>query len=390
MICRLRTNQQENQLSGNIKVTDVKIVNLRTVKHVGKIEPAWSPGSQMSFDVGGGSYTEVHTDAGITGIGPGMSPLLLDGVKEYLLGRSAFAVEDHAAALNYYVQNMHYQGIAGVDMALWDIIGKAANLPLYKLWGGEKEKIIPYASMVVLSTPEERAEQARSLKEEGWQAMKLRLHNEIISDDIKIVEAVRNAVGNDFTIMVDANQAQSSGTWQPGVMWNFQRAYDTAIELQDLDVFWLEEPLARYNFEGLSELSAKVEMRIAGGENNPGLNEFVQMCEMDTYQMLQPESMVMNGMTNLRKVGVLAELHNKELVPHHGGGNIGVIAHQHLVASWRHAPFMELLHDPPIGHYKNKFSMFTNAPEVDSNGYMPLPTEPGIGLEIDPDLIIKD
>jgi D-galactarolactone cycloisomerase len=344
----------------------------------------------MSFDVGGGSYTEVHTDAGITGIGPGMSPLLLDGVKEYLLGRSAFAVEDHAAALNYYVQNMHYQGIAGVDMALWDIIGKAANLPLYKLWGGEKEKIIPYASMVVLSTPEERAEQARSLKEEGWQAMKLRLHNEIISDDIKIVEAVRNAVGNDFTIMVDANQAQSSGTWQPGVMWNFQRAYDTAIELQDLDVFWLEEPLARYNFEGLSELSAKVEMRIAGGENNPGLNEFVQMCEMDTYQMLQPESMVMNGMTNLRKVGVLAELHNKELVPHHGGGNIGVIAHQHLVASWRHAPFMELLHDPPIGHYKNKFSMFTNAPEVDSNGYMPLPTEPGIGLEIDPDLIIKD
>ncbi len=390
MICQLRTNQQENQLSGNIKVTDVKIINLRTVKHVGKLEPAWSPGRQMSFDIGGGSFTEVHTDAGITGIGPGMSPLLLDAVKQYLVGRSAFAVEDHSAALNYYVPNMHYQGVAGVDMALWDIIGKAANLPLYKLWGGEKEKIIPYASMVVLSTPEERAEQARSLKDEGWQAMKLRLHNETISDDIKIVEAVREAVGDDFTIMVDANQAQSSGTWQPGVMWNLKRAYETAIELQDLDVYWLEEPLARYNFEGLAELSAKVEMRIAGGENNPGLNEFVQMCEMDTYKMLQPESMVMNGMTNLRKVGVLAELHNLELVPHHGGGNIGVIAHQHLVASWRHAPFMELLHDPSIGHYKNKFSMFTNAPEVDSDGYMPLPTGPGIGLEIDPNLILND
>ena len=80
MICQLQTNQQENQLSGNIKVTDVKIVNLRTVKHVGFIEPAWSPGRNMSFDVGGGSFTEVHTDAGITGIGPGMHPMLLDSV----------------------------------------------------------------------------------------------------------------------------------------------------------------------------------------------------------------------------------------------------------------------------------------------------------------------
>ncbi|HCI86804.1 MAG TPA: hypothetical protein DHV68_08170 [Dehalococcoidia bacterium] len=380
----------ENLLSGNIKVTDVKIVNLRTVKHVGDIEPAWSPGRMSPFNIGGGSFTEVQTDAGITGIGPGMHPMLVDGVKEYLVGRSAFAVEDHAAALNYYSQNIHYQGIAGVDMALWDIIGKAANLPLYKLWGGEKEKIIPYASMVVLSTPEERAEQAVSLQEQGWKAMKLRLHYETLPEDIELVEAVRSAVGPDFTIMVDANQAQSSGTWQPGVMWNYKRAYETAIELQELDVFWLEEPLARYNYDGLARLNAEVEIRIAGGENNPGLHEFVQMCEMDTYKLLQPESMVMNGMTNLRKIGNLAELYNKELVPHHGGGNIGVIAHQHLVASWRHAPFMELLHDPPIGHYKHKFSIMANAPEVDSDGYMPLPTGPGIGVEIDPDLIINN
>lgn len=377
-------------MSANINVTDVKIVNLRTVKHVGEIEPAWSPGRQMPFDIGGGSFTEVHTDAGITGIGPGMHPMLLDGVKQYLVGKSVFGVEDHAVALNYYAQNLHYQGIAGVDMALWDIIGKAAGVPLYKLWGGSKDKIIPYASMVVLSTPEERAEQATSLKEQGWQAMKLRLHYETIGEDIALVEAVRDAVGSDFTIMVDANQAQSSGTWQPGVQWSRKRAYETAVELQDLDVFWLEEPLKRYDFDGLAELNAKVEIRIAGGENNPGLHEFVQMCELDTYKLLQPESMVMNGMTNLRKIGVLAELYNKELVPHHGGGNIGVIAHQHLVASWRHAPFMELLHDPPIGHYKNKFSIMANAPEVDSEGFMPLPTDPGIGIEIDPDLIIKD
>ncbi|MDA1279774.1 MAG: mandelate racemase/muconate lactonizing enzyme family protein [Chloroflexi bacterium] len=377
-------------MSGNITVTDVKVVNLRTVKHVGELEPAWSPGRKMSFDVGGGSFTEVHTDAGITGIGPGMNPMLLESVKQYLVGKSAFAVEQHAASLNYYVPNLHYQGVAGVDMALWDIIGKAAGLPLYKLWGGVKDKLIPYASMVRLSTPEERAELAGSLHSQGWQAIKLRLHHEKIAEDIRTVEAVREVVGDEMTIMVDGNQAQGSGDWQPGVRWNFQRAYETAVELQDLGVYWLEEPLNRYDFDGLAELSSKVEMPIAGGENNPGLKEFVQICERGVYGLLQPERMVMNGMTNLRKVGVLAELYGKEVVPHHGGGNIGVIAHAHLVASWRHAPFMELLNDPPIGSYKHKFSIMANAPEVDSEGFMALPQGPGLGIEIDPDLIIND
>jgi len=390
MICAFRNLSQECPLSSNITVTDVKIVNLRTVEHVGELEPAWSPGRKMSFDIGGGSYTEVHTDAGITGIGPGMHPMLLDGVKAYLVGKDALEIEQHAVALNYYAQNIHYQGVAGVDMALWDIMGKAANLPLYKLWGGVKDKVIPYASMVVLSTPEERAEQARSLQDGGWKAIKLRCHHDTISEDIRTVEMVRDAVGDDMTIMVDGNQAQSSGDWQPGVRWSHQRAYDTAVELQDLGVYWLEEPLKRYDFDGLAELSAKVEMPIAGGENNPGLNEFVQICEQDVYGLLQPESMVMNGMTNLRKVGVLAELYGKEIVPHHGGGNIGVIAHMHLVASWRNAPFMELLNDPPIGSYKHKFSIMANAPEFDGEGYMALPQGPGLGIEIAQDLILDD
>jgi len=344
----------------------------------------------MSFEIGGGSFTEVHTDAGITGIGPGMHPMILDSVKQYLVGKSAFEIEQHAVSLNYYVQDLKYQGLAGVDMALWDIIGKAANLPLYKLWGGVKDRVIPYASMVVLSTPEERAEMALGLCDEGWQAMKIRLHHETIAEDIRTVEVVREAIGDDMTIMVDANQAQSSGDWQPGVRWNFQRAYETAVELQDMNVYWLEEPLNRYDYDGLSELSSRVEMPIAGGENNPGLKEFVQICEQGVYGLLQPESMVMNGMTNLRKVGVLAELYGKKIVPHHGGGNIGVIAHMHLVASWRHAPFMELLNDPPIGYYKNKFSIMANAPEIDSDGFMALPQGPGLGIEIDPDLIIND
>ncbi|MGH2542537.1 MAG: mandelate racemase/muconate lactonizing enzyme family protein, partial [Ardenticatenaceae bacterium] len=280
-----------------------------------------------------------------------------------------------------------YQGSAGIDIAMWDLIGKACGQPLYKLWGGGKDRVIPYASMIQLSTPEERAETAAKLMSEGWKAIKLRLHYETMREDIRLVEKVREAVGEGMTIMVDANQAQSSGNWQPGVLWDFRRAVETARELQRLGVYWLEEPLPRFYFHQLAELNSRVELPIAGGENNRGIHEFVQMLHEDVYDVLQPESMVLDGITTLRKVGVLAEAYGKQVVPHHGGGNIGVIAHLHLVASWPHAPFLELLHDPPIGDYRHRFAMMANAPTVDSEGYIHVPQGPGLGVEIDRDMI---
>ncbi|MCI0441486.1 MAG: mandelate racemase/muconate lactonizing enzyme family protein, partial [Chloroflexi bacterium] len=169
--------------------------------------------------------------------------------------------------------------------------------------------------------------------------------------------------------------------------WDFRRAVETARELQRLGVYWLEEPLPRFYFGQLAELSSRVELPIAGGENNRGIHEFVEMLQDNVYDVLQPESMVLDGVTTLRKVGVLAEAYGKKLVPHHGGGNIGVIAHLHLVASWPHAPFLELLHDPPIADYRHRFSIMSNAPTVDSEGYIHVPHGPGLGVEIDRDLI---
>ena len=99
--------------------------------------------------------------------------------------------------------------------------------------------------MIILSNPDERAEMAKKLYEEGWKAIKLRLHHESIQEDLKTVEKVRLAVGEDMTIMVDANQAQSNVRYQKGVKWDFKRAYETAKELENFDVYWLEEPLYR-------------------------------------------------------------------------------------------------------------------------------------------------
>jgi L-alanine-DL-glutamate epimerase-like enolase superfamily enzyme len=155
-----------------------------------------------------------------------------------------------------------------------------------------------------------------------------------------------------------------------------------------MGVYWLEEPLPRYQYARLAEMCGKVEMRIAGGENNPGLNEFVDLVTGGVYDLLQPESMVMDGITALRKVGTLAELWGKQIVPHHGGGNLGVIAHMHLVASWPHAPYLELLHEPPIGDYRHGFAMMADAPEV-TDGWITVPQGPGLGVAIDPDMIVR-
>jgi D-galactarolactone cycloisomerase len=341
----------------------------------------------MTFRIGGGNYLEVQTDQGLVGIGPAVDASLLPIVNEQLAGKDPFDIEMHADRLQYYGRGRPRRGTAGVDIALWDLIGKATAQPLYKLWGGKKEKVLPYASTIQLSTPEKTPLLAGELLDEGWKAIKLRLHHETLEEDVRTAEAVRAEVGDRMEITADANQAQSPGAWQPGVQWDLERAIATARELERLRCGWLEEPLPRYDFDLLSELSRLVELPIAGGENNSGLHEFRWMLERGVYDILQPDSRVSGGITELRKIGALAEAFGKRVVPHHGGGGIGTIAHLHLVASWPHAPYVELLHDPPIGSYRHRFGIFQNPPTVDAAGYMSLPQGPGLGVEIDPALI---
>ena len=369
-----------------LKITDIKSVPLRVVRTVGEIQPAWDPRIWRQ-QVGGGSFVEVHTDQGLTGIGPAVDARLIPAVKEHLLGEDPFDIERHAHVLRYYAYGAAYQGTAGVDIALWDLIGKATGEPLYKLWGGDKDRVVPYASMILLSTPEERAEMATRLMEEGWKAIKIRIYHSTLAEDVRTVEMVRDAVGDDMTIMVDANQAESNGTWQPGVQWDFRRAVDTSLALQDLCCYWLEEPLPGFAFDRLAELNASVHMPIAGGEGLPGLHDLFRVCQQNVYDILQPEVLVVQGATAMRKIGALAEFHGKRIVPHNGGENLGVIAHLHLVASWHHSPFLEVLHDPPVGDYRHGFSIMENYPTVDSDGLITVPQGPGLGVEIDRDLI---
>jgi L-alanine-DL-glutamate epimerase-like enolase superfamily enzyme len=373
-----------------MKIREVRLVRLKTVEEIGALEPAWDPGGRMAFQRGGGSVLEIHSEEGLVGIGPGVDPGLLAALQSRLVGQDPFDTEQHLATLRYYAAGLPYRGSAGADIALWDLIGKACGQPLYKLWGGGRDRVPAYASMVQLSTPEERGRLAAALQAEGWQAIKLRLHHATIAEDLRTVEAARAAVGERMTIMVDANQAQSSGNWQPGVRWDYRRAVETARELQALGCYWLEEPLPRYAFDDLARLNGQVELPIAGGENNRGTHEFLQMLEENVYDILQPESMVLGGVTELRKIGVLAEAFGKKVAPHHGGRGLGTVAHLHLVASWPHAPYLELLHDPPVGSYEHGFSILQNPPAVDGSGLVAVPQGPGLGVALNPDLVERE
>jgi D-galactarolactone cycloisomerase len=380
-----QVNNQTPRSRARLKITNIRNVTLRTVKETGSLEPAWNLGNSMSFTVGGGSFLEIETDQGLVGIGPGLDAATIPRIKNQLIGKDPFDTERFLAEFRFHSTG----STTAVDIALWDLIGKASGQPLYKLLGAAKESVVCYASMVQRSTPEERARMAAQLADEGWKAIKLRLRFPTMKEDIQVVEAVRKAVGNRMAILVDANQAVHTPSWLSPIRWDLRRAQETARELERLNCYYLEEPLSMYAFDDLAELCRSVEIPIAGGESNRGFHEFFWMLQKGAYDIIQPEVIFTGGITGLRKIAILAEAFNRPVIPHNGGMKIGNIAHLHLVASWPNSPYMEVLHDPPIGDYRIAWAHLLDPPVIEK-GEIRMPQGPGLGITINPDLIVKD
>lgn len=372
-----------------VRITDIRVINLKVVKEMGELIPAWSFGRPMAFRIGGGSILELRTDQGVAGIGPGVDPNSVELLKKLLVGNDPFDTESFGQQMRAPAVAAQYRRLlSGVEIALWDLAGKLAGQPLYKLWGADKDRVPAYCSMIRLSTPEERVEMALRIKSEGWRAIKVRLHYDTVAEDIRLVEAVRKAVGDDFPIMTDANQAQTGTDTQPGVNWSFDRALETARQLEKLKAAWLEEPLKRYDLDGQAKLCAQVDIPIAGGENNHGVADYRAMVEKNSYDILQPDVLVADGVMGFRTIGDLGLAFNKKVIPHHGGGSLGTLTHLHAIATWPHCPWIELLHEAPVAPYTCGFGIFENPPSLDKDGYMSLPQGPGLGVTIDKGLIL--
>ena len=170
-----------------MKITDLELVSVAGPPLPAPMHPAWVPG--MTLQRRGAIILKIHTDEGIVGLGcPGYAvpPNFESWIKPQLIGKDPFAVEQHARMLR--MANTGW----GVEIALWDIIGKAAGQPLYKLWGGYADRVPAYASFVEVRTPEQRAEDVQRIQAEGYQAVKLRLHAWTMKEDLAQVEALRS------------------------------------------------------------------------------------------------------------------------------------------------------------------------------------------------------
>src|SRR5207245_3228223 len=141
-----------------------------------------------------------------------------------------------------------------MEMALWDIAGKVAGLPVVKLWGGYSDRVTAYCATAEVRSPAQRVEDVKRMLDEGYRAVKFRFHLNDPREDLKVVEAVRAAVGDRIDIMVDANQAGVEPGHGGHRMWGFPIALTVARELQRMGVRWLERPLPRHDSEGLRRL----------------------------------------------------------------------------------------------------------------------------------------
>lgn len=376
-----------------LKITDIKVFQIKVVREIGMFESAFhTPTSPTPVRVGGGSIMEIYTDQGVTGFGPGVAPADLALVKSRLVGKDPLDVGLHAR----FLQLLGKPGY-NAEIALWDLIGKACNQPLVKLWGGGLDKLMPYgATLGIEGGPEGRARAALQIKAAGFKGAKMRSSFPTMKEDIEMMEKVRKAVGDDYILLTDANKAGPYGNTQLTDLWDFQRAVTTAKAYEDLGLYWLEEPLDKNDYEGLKKLRAAVpKLRLAGGELQDTLYEYRQYLENDSYDILNCD--VSNcGVTMWKQVADMALAHNKYIVPH-ASGMLGVATHIHLAASqpqpaygtMDRRPHIEIQENPPYQNFKEIWSIFTNPPLLDKDGYIPVPTDPGLGLTIQPDLIIR-
>jgi D-galactarolactone cycloisomerase len=375
-------------LTLKLKITAIE-AEVRRAPFAGEVRPAWAPGRIWRETVS--TVYFVCTDVGLTGIGAGHgSPAFAhDVVAPRLIGEDPLAIGRLVRVLrNAGPPWLSLPVACGVEMALWDLVGKAADLPLYKLWGAHTDRVRAYASLVEVRSPERRADDALRLLDAGYRAVKLRLHSPTLKEDIAQVEAVRGAVGDRMEIMVDGNQAQEPGT--PGselsLTWDFHRALATCRALAPLGVIWLEEPLGRYAFDALRRLAAASDVPIAGGENNVGAHEFRLLIDQECYDVVQPEATVSGGLSMLRTIAGYAELRGKLCVPHHGANGVGLAAHLQLSASSSNSPYVELVQEPPELTAAAFQGLIATPLLPDENGDVRLPDQPGLGVELREDL----
>jgi D-galactarolactone cycloisomerase len=365
----------------------MRITSIRTDRLVVPLDPpfpaAWDPIPRSRFPV---TIVRVETDEGVVGIGSGDT---MDGFPAYehlFVGQDPLAIARHVRALETI--DFHAGRYWPLEVALWDIAGQVAGLPVATLFGGSLEGIPAYASCGMLLPPAARAESAVRLREEGFRALKIRVDPrtpERLEEGLAAVTATRHAVGDTMAIMVDLNQGwRMAGDVTPAL--DVVAASRVAARLAELDVLWMEEPLLGTDLRGHAALRASAPgVRIAGGEMTRTFPEGLAALDADAFDVVQQDVVLAAGMLRTRTLAEVALARGRWFTPHTWTNGIGLLANLHVAAGVGGGPYLEFPYDPPGWTPERRDAFLAEPIRPGPDGVLRVPRTPGIGAVLDED-----
>ncbi len=357
-----------------MKIKSVEAIPLQIPFSHGGPPAGWGGRDWATLDF---VIVRVETESGLVGFGEAFSyncrravvAMIEDMVAPLAIGQDATNISE---LLKHMQLEMHLWGryginifaLSGFDIALWDIAGKAAGLPLSRLMGGGKTDVPAYASLFKYQDAEVVAERTQNALDKGYGLIKLH------ETDVPEVKAARETTGEGVPIMLDVN-----------CVWSIEEAHGIVPRLQEYDLHWLEEPLwPPENFEALADFREAYGIPMAAGENACTSWQFQTMFDAGAVDYAQPSVSKVGGVTEFRKVMALAETRNVTLAPHSPYFGPGFMATAQLVATMPgDVPFERLYLDLEASLYGDAIDPV--------NGMLAVPQGPGLGMDPDPDVM---
>ncbi|MES2712779.1 MAG: mandelate racemase/muconate lactonizing enzyme family protein, partial [Pseudomonadota bacterium] len=307
-----------------MKVTDVICHVLQS-----KVEQPFIPARGWLYSTRASCIVEILTDEGITGWGECYGPAAVNKTiietqyRNRVIGRDPFDVEVvwedlYNRIKDYGLTGMTIAALSGIDIALWDIIGRAVNKPIHKLIGGaHRTEVTAYATGLYFidmdRLVEEAVEEAEKYVEQGFQAIKMKIGLGDPKLDLRRVAAVREAIGPDVKLAVDANHC-----------FTVPQAIRLGRAMEPLDLLWFEEPISPEDHDGYVEVTRALDMAVAGGENDFTRWGFRDVIARKAMDIVQPDVCAAGGISECRKIAAMASAHGVECVPHAWGSAIGL------------------------------------------------------------------
>lgn len=361
--------------------------------------------SQQYYSKRTAHLVEIETDEGITGwgecFGAGNVALANKAIVEQVIQPMILGMDPmdrdviwhkvYNMLRDHGQKGMPMQSLSGVDIALWDIAGKVANLPLHKLIGGQHRDSVPVYGYGMMLKPEPVAElapkftdEAAVIKDMGFVATKMKVGHGP-KTDVKLIEAVRKGIGDDFPFMVDANHAYTT-----------HDAFYVGRAMEEFDPYWFEEPIAPEDYAGYAELRKGLKVNISGGEIEFNRWGWKALLESRGLDIAQPEVCALGGISEYLRVLALCHAHFTPVINHVWGSAVAVATNLHLLAAM--PPMPGGLHPwEPMLEFDTTDNKFRDQLLLEplniqqqvkqNNGRVSIPEGPGLGIEPDRDFI---